>query len=80
MRNERQFLSNPHIAAFLILYQIPIEYLEQNGFVFLAAPKTPEVDVLLSEFHDNVRVPVIDFIAALQEVRNRINQAKREAR
>ncbi len=77
MEQDRQFLSNPNIAAFLVLYKILLEYPIQNGFVLISAPKTAEVDRLISEFHGNAPVAVIDFIAALQEVRQRINAAKR---
>ncbi len=77
MKNERMTLTNPHIAAYLELHGIPLKYENHGGVILITAPKTDESAALLSQFHSNDPVPIVDYISALQKVKQMINSEKK---
>lgn len=63
---------NPNLAAFYLLNNIPVEFEPHDGLVYFSAPKTDEVYKLAALFNQDSPVPVIQFITALQGVKQKI--------
>ena len=65
--------TNPNQKAWLDVHGIPGGYEDHAGVVIMFAPRTEEVLRLIDDFNSNASVPVIDFITALQAVRQKIH-------
>ncbi len=64
--------TNINLAAFLYFNKVPLTYSPHGTFIIIQAPKTDEVYKLAASFNNNVPVPVIDYISALQIVKQKI--------
>ncbi len=80
MEHDCLTFSNPNLAAFFHLHNIPIEYRLIDGFVIITVIKTSETLELKTRFERNEKVPILDYVTALQEIRHQMNDTKRRAR
>lgn len=74
-------ITNPSIAAYLSLYNIPFDYERFGDLIVFSVPESfrAQANELISNFHHNAKVPVVDFIGALQTVKKQL-YAKRAVR